>query len=217
MAKYYPMMLNIEEKICVIVGGGDIAYRKILELLEYGANITVISLSVNQDIKALFDNKDIDYIENTYHKEYIKEAYIVIAATNDNKVNNQVFIDCSKENILVNVVDDPKNCSFIVPSKIKRGDLTISISTNGKSPTLSKAIREELEKKYDENYEVFLNILGDVRKEVLTELKDVRLKKEIFNAIIKKDYLEKLKLFGEDKVREEISEYIKGVNKIDNN
>jgi len=217
MAKYYPMMLNIEEKICVIVGGGDIAYRKILELLEYGANITVISLSVNQDIKALFDNKDIDYIENTYHKEYIKEAYIVIAATNDNKVNNQVFIDCSKENILVNVVDDPKNCSFIVPSKIKRGDLTISISTNGKSPTLSKAIREELEKKYDENYEVFLNILGDVRKEVLTEVKDSKRKKEIFNAIIKKDYLEKLKLFGEDKVREEISEYIKGVNKIDNN
>ena len=211
MTKYYPMMLNIENKKCVIVGGGDIAYRKTLELIEYGADITVVSISVNEDIKVFVDNEFINYIQGRYDKTYIENAYIVIASTNDNQVNNQIFKDCSEKRILVNVVDDPKNCSFIVPSKIRRGDLTISISTNGKSPTLSRSIREELEKKYDEDYEILLNILGDMRKEVLEKVKDPLKKKEIFNSIIKEDYLNKLKLFGEDIVRKEIKEYLKTI------
>ncbi|MBC8059132.1 MAG: bifunctional precorrin-2 dehydrogenase/sirohydrochlorin ferrochelatase [Clostridiaceae bacterium] len=211
MAKYYPMMLNIENKKCLIVGGGDIAYRKILELKDYGANITVVSISINEDIKVFVDTGAINYFQDTYDKTYVENAFIVVASTNDEEVNNQVFKDCSEKGILVNVVDDPKNCSFIVPSKIKRGDLTISISTNGKSPTLSRSIREELEKKYDEDYEVYLNILGDVRKEVIDKVKDADRKKEIFNAIIKEDYLNKLKLHGEAKVREEINEYLRNL------
>ena len=208
MAKYYPMMLNIENKKCVIVGGGEIAYRKVLELIEYGAIITVVSISINEDIKVIVENGFINYIQGRYDKCYIEDAYIVIASTSDSLVNNQVFKDCSEKRILVNVVDDPKNCSFIVPSKIRRGDLTISISTNGKSPTLSRSIREDLEKKYDKDYEVFLNILGDMRKEVLEKVKDSNKKKEIFNAIIKADYLNKLKLLGEEMVRKEIREYL---------
>ena len=123
MAKYYPIMLNIENKECLIVGGGDIAHRKILELIEYGASITLVSPSINQGIKLLPDNKSINYIQDRYDKVYLENAYIVIASTNDSKVNNQVFRDCTEKKILVNVVDDPKNCSFIVPSKIRRGDL----------------------------------------------------------------------------------------------
>lgn len=211
MAKYYPMMLNIENKECVIIGGGEIAYRKILEFIEYGASIKLISPSINEDIKSLLDNKSINYIEDKYDKVYVKNAYIVVASTNDSRVNNQIFRDCSERKILVNVVDDPKNCSFIVPSKIRRGDLTIAISTNGKSPTLSRSIREELEKRYDEHYETFLNILGDVRQEVMVKVKDYSKKKEIFNAIMKEDYLIKLKLLGEDVVRKEINEYLKNL------
>ena len=211
MAKYYPMMLNIENKECLIVGGGDIAHRKILELIEYGASITLVSPSINEGIKLLVDNRSINYIQDRYDKAYVENAYIVVASTNDCKANNQIFKDCSERKILVNVVDDPKNCSFIVPSKIRRGDLTIAISTNGKSPTLSRSIREELEKKYDEHYETFLNILGDVREEVIAKVKDSAKKKEIFTAIIKEDYLTKLKLFGEDIVRKEIDEYLKNL------
>jgi len=209
MAKYYPIMLNIENKKCLIVGGGDIAYRKILELMDYGACIIVVSPNINEDIKVFVDNKSINYIHDRYDKVYIENAYIVVASTNDNKVNNDIFRDCSEKGILVNVVDDPKNCSFIVPSKIRRGDLTISISTNGKSPTLSKSIRKELEKKYDEDYEMYLNILGDMRQEVMKKVKDYSKRKEIMNTIIKGDYLTKLKLFGEDIVRKEINEYLK--------
>ena len=159
----------------------------------------------------MLDNRSINYIQDRYDKVYVENAYIVVASTNDSKVNNQVFRDCSEKRILVNVVDDPKNCSFIVPSKIRRGDLTIAISTNGKSPTLSRSIREELEKKYDEDYEVYLNILGDVRKEVIHKVKDFSKKTEIFNTIIKEDYLEKLKLFGEDIVRKEINEHLRNL------
>ncbi|PRR82210.1 precorrin-2 dehydrogenase/sirohydrochlorin ferrochelatase family protein [Clostridium vincentii] len=209
MAKYYPMMLNIENKKCLIVGGGDIAHRKIFELIEYGASITVVSPNINEKIKVLADNSVINYIKDRYDKSYIEDIYIVVASTNDFKVNNQIFRDCSERRILVNIVDDPKNCSFIVPSKIKRGDLTIAISTNGKSPTLSRCIRENLEKIYDEDYETFLNILGDVRQEVMGKFKDYSKKKEIFNVIMKRDYLTKLKLFGEDIVREELDEYLK--------
>lgn len=211
MAKYYPIMLNIENKTCLIVGGGEIAYRKTLELIEYGASITLVSPSVNKDIKLLLENKSINYIQDRYDKVYLENVYIVIASTNDSKVNNEVFRDCTEKRILVNVVDEPKNCSFIVPSKIRRGDLTISISTNGKSPTLCRYIREELEKKYDEDYALYLDILGDVRKEVIHKVKDFSKKKEIFDIIIKEDYLKKLKLFGEDIVRKEINEYLKNL------
>ena len=211
MAKYYPIMLNIESKNCLIVGGGGIAYRKVIELIEYGASITVVSININEDIKVFVDKGVINYIVDRYDKVYIEDAYIVIACTNDTKINNQVFKDCSQKKILVNVVDDLKNCSFIVPSKIRRGDLTIAISTNGKSPMLSRSIREELEEKYDEDYEAFVNILGDMRKEVIEKIKDPSKKKEFFNTIIKEDYLKKLKLFGEDIVRKEINEYLKNI------
>jgi precorrin-2 dehydrogenase/sirohydrochlorin ferrochelatase len=209
MPKYYPVMLNMENKKCLVVGGGEISYRKIMELLESGALITLVSISINKNIKSLVDNKLISYIQDNYHTAYLENTYMVVAATNNNKVNHEIFKDCSEKLILINIVDDPKNCSFILPSKIRRGDLTITISTNGNSPSLSKIIREELEGRFDESYEVYLNILGDVRKEVINKVKEPWRKKEILETIVRSNYLTVLKELGEEAVRKQINEYLK--------
>jgi len=136
MTKYYPMMVNIKEKKCLVVGGGNVAFRKINELIEYGARVTLVSREINETINLLVKNKEksITYIQDSYKSEYINDAFIVIAATNDSNINYQIARDCKKKDILVNVVDDLESSGFIVPAKVKRGDLTITVSTNGKCP-----------------------------------------------------------------------------------
>lgn len=204
MTKYYPMMLNLENKKCVVIGGGEIAFRKIKELLEYGSQIIVVSKNIDERIKQL-QNSNIILIKDSYNKKYLENAFIVIASTDDKLVNNEIFNDCNERNILINVVDEPKNCSFIVPSKVRRGDLTISISTNGKSPLLARMIREDLEKIYDENYEQYVNFLGEVRKDVIEKVKNPVVKREILENIIRADYLNQIKSVGVKVVKEEIN------------
>ncbi|HEY5563770.1 MAG TPA: bifunctional precorrin-2 dehydrogenase/sirohydrochlorin ferrochelatase [Clostridiaceae bacterium] len=208
MSKYYPIMVNLEYRNVLIVGGGEIAYKKLLELLEYKAVITLVSLSINEGIKEIVEKNYIKFIEGAYDKTYLEGAFIVIASTNDREVNNEIYKDCIQKSILVNIVDDPENCSFITPSKLRRGDLTISISTNGKSPTLSKEIRKELEISFDESYEAYVNILGDLRKDVIANVEIPHKRKEVLHTIVSGGYLGKLRILGEEAVRSEIKEYL---------
>lgn len=208
MAKYYPMMLNIENKKCVVVGGGTIAYRKCLELLQYGGLVTVVADNIKGKFLELIEAKTIRYIKAYYEERYIEDAFIVIASTDNNNVNAQIFKDCSKRNILVNVVDDPINCNFIVPAKIRRGDLTISVSTNGKSPVLSKQIKEELEKHYDESYGVLIDILGELRQEVIKKVNSPAARKLIFEKMLTAEYLQKTRSLTKEQIKAELRELI---------
>jgi precorrin-2 dehydrogenase / sirohydrochlorin ferrochelatase len=208
MAKYYPMLLNIENKQCIVVGGGNIAYRKCLELIEYEGEVTVISNSVNEKLEDLINKKVINYICDYYKKSYIEGAFIVIAATDDNIVNYQISQDCNEKGVLVNVVDVLVNCNFIVPAKIRRGDLTIAISTNGKSPALSKGIKQELEKNYDENYGILVDILGDLREEVIKNVKSLTVRKNIFKKMATEEYLQNIKALGKEATKEEMRKLI---------
>lgn len=208
MAKYYPMMLNIENKKCVVVGGGTIAYRKCLELLQYGGLVTVVADNIKGKFEELIEAKTIKYIKAYYEECYIEDAFIVIASTDNSNVNSQIFKDCSKRDILVNVVDDPINCNFIVPAKIRRGDLTISVSTNGKSPVLSKQIKEELEKHYDESYGVLIDILGELRQEVIKKVNSPAARKLIFEKMLTQEYLQKTRSLTKEQIKAELRELI---------
>src|SRR3990172_11961296 len=136
--KYYPVNLNIKNKMCIVIGGGKVAERKILSLLDCKADVTVISPKVTRFIQKLSDESKISILKRYFRKEDLKEAFLVIAATNSSRINRKIIQEANKRKILINVVDSPELCDFIMPSLIRRGDLLITISTGGKAPALSK-------------------------------------------------------------------------------
>jgi len=209
MTKLYPMMVNIKNKKCLVVGGGNVAYRKIVDLIEYGAKVTLVSKEINEYLNFTVENADKEfiYIKDTYKKEYIKDAFIVIAATNDSDINFQIARDCEKKDILVNVVDNLESSKFIVPAKVKRGDLTITISTNGKCPFYSKILRKKLEIEFDDDYKTFVNLLGEFREDLLLNIKSSSKRKDIIHSMDMEHYIKRLKEIGEEAVRKEMLAY----------
>lgn len=183
--KYYPLLLNLNNKNCLVVGAGDVAFRKIKLLLKCKANITVVAKKTNSDIRKLSRQKKIKLYERSFKKKDLWNAFLVICATNDKKINYKISSLAKEKNILINVVDSPELCNFIVPSTFTRGDLSISISTQGSSPGLSKKIRTELEKIFSKSYKDIINELGRLRKHIIKNIKKNKEKnkiwKEIFN------------------------------------
>ncbi|WZL71768.1 bifunctional precorrin-2 dehydrogenase/sirohydrochlorin ferrochelatase [Clostridiaceae bacterium 35-E11] len=214
MAKYYPIMLDICEKDCIVVGGGQVAERKVLSLLDAEANVIIISPRITEKLHKLHKEKKIHWINRYYQEGDLKEAYLVYVATNDGKINEQCLDEARQEEILINIVDKPAMCDFIVPASIKRGDLHITISTSGKSPMLSRKIREDLGRLFGEEYAVFLEGLGRLREKVLEEITDIDLRREIFKKIVYSDYLDKIQTKEiEDAYEEMLRQYKEMIKK----
>ena len=144
MQSYYPIFLNLEGKRSVIVGGGPVAEGKIAKLGESGSQITVISPQVTPAIRQAAQDGSVQWLEREYRPGDLSGAFIVIAATNQRPVNQQIFEEAERLGVLLNVVDDPPRCSFIAPSIIERGVVTLAISTGGASPALARKLRESL-------------------------------------------------------------------------
>ncbi|MDN3511422.1 MAG: bifunctional precorrin-2 dehydrogenase/sirohydrochlorin ferrochelatase [Candidatus Jettenia sp. CY-1] len=193
MAKYYPIFLNIQDKKCVVIGGGNVAWRKVCSLKEAGARVTVVSPEFCPELEK---ETEIERIKQKYDKEFLKEALVVIASTDDEEVNKRIYSDAMEKGILVNVVDKPEFCSFIVPSSMVRGDLCISISTGGASPALARNIREYLEKQFGNEYDEFTKLLSEMRKKVLSEIMDESIRRDILQQIAVLDMLEVVKERG---------------------
>nr|WP_218949160.1 siroheme synthase CysG [Acinetobacter sp. YH12123] len=148
----FPISLKLQQQPCLIVGGGRIAYRKAVLLAKAGAQLTVCSPEIEDDLLSLVNKTQGQYLNSIYHESVYQENAIalrqfrlVIAATNDKAVNQAVFEACEAENVLVNSVDDPPHCRFMVPAIIDRSPLVISVASNGTSPVLSRQIRTQLE------------------------------------------------------------------------
>ena len=160
---YFPAFLNIERKKCVVVGGGKVAFRKVRMLLDCGANVTVISPVLHPDLSELADKKSIQVIRRSFKLGDLKGTFIVIAATDAKETNRKVAKEAGRVGALVNVVDDPEPSDFIVPSILRRGDLTITISTGGMSPALARKIRTKLEESFGEEYALLVSLVQEVR------------------------------------------------------
>lgn len=163
---YYPVFLNISGRKCVVVGGGQVALRKVKALLEHGASVKVISPDLCPELTELAESGRIRILHRHYQLGDLQKALIAIAATNNSDINQQVIKEARGKAVLVNVVDDPENSDFIVPSYVRRGVVTIAVSTAGKSPALARKIRTRLEKEFDEEYISLVNLIGEVRAEV---------------------------------------------------
>lgn len=212
--KYYPVFLDIRDKHCVIVGGGEVALRKAERLLDCGAKVSVISPKLSPEFAALKDKKLISHIATEYSGDLIDKAALIIGATDDEKINANISNDARVKGIPVNIVDDPQKCDFILPSIVQRGDLEIAIGTGGKSPALARYLREELEKQYDKEYEIFLNILGNLRKKMG---KNAGIGKDWFTSLMAVGILDYIKVKDIKKVKEIVKDITGEEVKIDFN
>lgn len=184
MPRYYPINLVLKNRICVVIGAGEVAERKVRSLLECGARVLVVSPSITAGLRALSKKKKIAYKKKSADLKDLNGAYLVIAATADRMINSRLSRYCRKKNILINVVDCPDECSFILPSMIRRGGLTISISTDGISPALSKKIRQDLEKRFGAEYAEYLRAMKKIRPRALKKIKNRRLRKTFFRKML---------------------------------
>ncbi|WP_138206721.1 precorrin-2 dehydrogenase/sirohydrochlorin ferrochelatase family protein [Haloimpatiens lingqiaonensis] len=183
---FYPLMIDLNNKKVVLIGGGYVSLRKSKKFLEYGAKVYVVAPSFQEDfclLKEAYAEK-LHLIKDNYKSEYIVDAFLVVASTDSKEVNSKIASFCVEKNILCNVVDDIEESSCIVPSTVKRGELLISVSTLGNSPSLCGKIRKELEETYDEQYEEYVKLLGEVRKHILESCNDNKEKKIILNNLV---------------------------------
>lgn len=180
-------MLNIKKKTAVIVGGGQIAYRKVVSLLQARACVTVISPEIDLQLEKLSATKQLVWKKKTFEPNDLDSALIVIAATNSKQVNAFVAASANKYQ-LVNVIDNQEIGNFHVPAKLTRGDLTINVATGGASPVLAKVIRDELADIYDESYKDYLTFLAIAREKINHSFLQQKVKLQLLKRITKESY-----------------------------
>ncbi len=163
---YYPILINLQKFRCIVVGGGRVAHRKVLSLLKFGADITVISPKIIQPILELEKHNSISIIKKAYSEECIIGYGIVFSATDNPEINRTVRKDCTNKGILLNVVDDPVLCDFILPANVIRGNLTISISSQGNAPFFTKKMKDRIEDLIPPVYEEIFRLAGQLRKKI---------------------------------------------------
>ena len=178
---YFPFFIDIENKNCVIVGGGKVALRKLEKLLPFNPKITVIAPFVCDEIK---NNKSINILNRNFIDSDIEDAFMVISATDDNSLNSHIFELCQKNNILINTVDNKEKCGFIFPALVKKDNLTVGISTSGKSPLYAKFLREKIEQSVDEKCDKTIFILDKYRNLIKSEVKSEENRKRAFERIL---------------------------------
>jgi precorrin-2 dehydrogenase/sirohydrochlorin ferrochelatase len=165
--KTYPLFALIEDSPVLVVGGGSVGERKVLDLLEAGALVTVVSPALTPVLQNLAEQGVIRHLDQEFFPELVEGMALVVGATDDREVNIAVSVACRRRGIFVNIVDDPELCTFIVPAQVKRGGLTIAISTGGASPALARKIRERLEEVFGPEYGSYLELLQAVRERLL--------------------------------------------------
>lgn len=187
---YYPLYVDLEGKRCVVIGGGDVAERKVGSLLECDANVEVISPELTPGLTKLAQEGMLEIVSREYQPGDLKDAALAIVATDNTAVNMAVHREATENQIPVNVVDVPELCSFIVPSTIRRGDLIISISTSGSCPALAKDIRKRLEQSFGGEYGAFCDVLKDFRKDVIDKYDDPKDRTEALRRLITSDAID---------------------------
>ena len=181
--KYYPIYLDIRDKLCVVIGGGFVAERKVISLLDAGARVTLVSPETTSSLNDMAIAGRIMFKKRPYQDGDLDGAFMAYAATGDKDVNSLVVSEGRKKGVLCNVINAADMCDFIVPSVVERGDLLIAISTCGASPAFAKRLRNELQERYGAEYAVFLDIMAAIRQKLLTKGFENDKNRKIFNEL----------------------------------
>ena len=190
----YPVCLTVAGRRCMVFGGGEIAERKVLSLLECGARVTVVAPEARPRLHALAAEGQITLELRPYRKgELASRPFLVFAATNDGAVHQQLWEEAEASEILINVVDVPQLCNFIMPSILRRGDLCIAVSTGGRSPALARKIRLELEQQFAEDFGELLLRVSDVREFVKARMQPGHAREAMLSTLVEQEILDLLR------------------------
>lgn len=211
MAGMYPVALKLEGQRCVVIGGGAVAWRKVESLLEAAARVRLISPDVTPELKDMATEGRIEVIPRRYRRGDLKGAFLVISAADDTAVNRAVAAECAEGGIMLNAVDDPPNCTFYVPACVRRGDLLISISTGGKSPMLARRIREQLEATYGPLFGPYLELVGEIRHNIIRNVSDTAEKNALLEALASPEIMEALRTGDRQKMEELVNRVVHGL------
>ena len=191
------------------MGAGHVAFRKAQSLLEAGARLVIVAEHFDRNFEMLSETSHAELIEAKYSREYIVEASLVIAATNDYKLNRQIYKDCQELEVFCNVVDSPELCDFFVPAVLRRGDLQIAVSTDGNCPAYAGHVRKKLEQLFTEKHGDFLAELQKLRKRVISEVTDPTQRKIVLGRLVDDESLDYFIENGPAEWRDRADEIIK--------
>ena len=177
---YFPFFMEIKDKECLVVGGGMVALRKIEKLLPFGVQITVVSPAFCPEIEELDGLKR---IRRNFERTDIEGMLFVIGATDGEGVNGEISSLCRERNIPVNIVDDPKKCTFFFPALVKQGEFVAGFSTGGGSPLAARYIRKRVEDTIPAGFDRVVDVLSAVREQVKAEIPDIRKREKAFKEI----------------------------------
>ncbi|MCG9558307.1 siroheme synthase [Vibrio kanaloae] len=191
--RYFPMFLDVENKPILVVGGGEVACRKVDSLLRAGANVTLVSPKVAPYLSKLVEESKLHWVQNFYSSQILSKDYLQVWATTDNpSLNHQVYNDAKKLGVLVNVVDDLPYCDFITPSMINRGRIQIAISSGGASPVLVRNIREKLETVLPQNIGLIADFGASKRNSIKESLPTVDDRRKFWERFLSSSLIEQV-------------------------
>lgn len=200
----YPVFLRLAERPCLVVGGGTVATRKALDLVESGARVTVVAERPSSDMEDLANRGRIALARRRFEPADLDGMFLVFAATDDRAVNAGIAGLARERGVLVNAVDDPERCDFISGAVVKRGPLRIAVSTSGCSPAFAGRIRREIEERYGDACGSFLELAGEIRESVLAEEPDEDRRKRALSRLADEEMYTLYLRFGKERVWEEI-------------
>lgn len=204
--KYFPINLSISARKCTVVGGGKVAARKTMALLECGALVRIISPELTPELQALLEERVVTWEAREYQQGDLGGSFLVIAATDNTRVQREVFTEAEENGQLVNVADVPELCNFILPATVKRDDLSISVSTAGKSPALARKIRQHLESIIGPEYGKLADIMGLLRQEVLKLKRPHAENKDIFANLLHDDFADWIRESNWDMIEKHLTD-----------
>jgi precorrin-2 dehydrogenase/sirohydrochlorin ferrochelatase len=186
-AKVFPLFFKLENRPCLVVGGGNIAESKIAGLLEADATVRVVAPEATSQVRAWAQAQKLEWHPRPFQIADLQKMFLVVAATSSTPLHEQIFAEARRLGVLCNVVDVPRLCDFYYPAVVRRGSLQIAISTSGESPALAQRLRKELEVQFGPEYEQWVETIGDLRAEINAGSLSAEERKEILHQAVCKE------------------------------
>jgi siroheme synthase-like protein len=190
VTRFYPVFLHLEDRSCLVIGGGPVAEQKVIGLLGAGARVTVVGADPTPRLRALAADGAIQIRQRAYEPGDLAGAFLVIVGVDDRTVRHTVWQDAHRRGVLINTIDDMPHCSFIAPAIYQQGDLSVAVSSAGKSPALAVRVRDRIGALLGPEYGTFLTWLGDLRAEIAARIPDTPARTALWYRIVDSDVLE---------------------------
>ena len=208
---YYPVFLNLQDRLCVVIGGGKVAEGKVDGLLAAVARVRLVAPALTPALEELVREQRIEHVARAYRPGDLAGAFLAISATDERAVNEQVWQEANARSLLVNVVDDTPHCNFIAPSILRQGDLAIAISTSGKAPALAVRLKEQIAPLVGPEHARFLELASSLRERLAAQRPSFAERRALWYQLVDSDVIELLRSGDEAAARARMEE-IMGVS-----